>query len=827
MSIEAGLALLGASDSWVSATESTVTTVDISGPVDLRATPAFTARLVKTDITGPDGELGIALAESDGVVGSHIHRFNPPVNLSFGLLEYRARFRGTAWAQKNHLGAAAPDRWSNTPGTGSSVQMTYIIDPAVANLPDAKWQYLFTGPNKSYSYQITDLSDGWVDVVQRSHLAGTSATINLPAFRANGSITGNNNVCVEVASVEYVQSRVSAVTDVRDATVRFSESDNEKRQCLSSDLWLGQYPCFVESWNLNTEFGRTPIVNAAYTPVTAGLTVKVHNASPTLAGTVLRVGDISLMQGADKKWHITQGATDFDTGFFVASVPVCAVLRIAGGTVDLFVDGVVVASTSMAQGGTGYQIGGDNAEIIWFEESSRTTSLSDAEILALSVTMRARAHLPARWKMDCLGGQSNAYDTYSLAATRGFIDQDVLNAPGWAVKIAHESYDDTLWGNGASTEYQSGAPVYANNQGVHTGIIAASQDAHDPRTIVLCAYSGANIAHWTNVDGIMRLHTKTALDQSVAVFGTHLVDIDTMYWVQGEADASNSDRAAAYFDQLELLRDIWRADFGAQIKIVLLKLSTYTDPVCEFGSVIRSAQDAFAAAHPTDVATATPSDNPAHYSDTLHVRTWYRPFHGRALYAARRTLPVELAGLPLTAGTPTITSPTLTQLTQLTGLSITTGVPTITAGTLSLQPGPLRIVNLTYKWRATQSAGTSTANPPTFIAYRGHAIDMGVFTITAPTGFDFTGTVARLRIGRPGEAAHVEWRSDDVPSGVLFGWNDATGELSIDMPSAAVDAQEAGRYTYQITIISASGEPLGPPCVGYFRVASTVGAMLN
>lgn len=141
--------------------------------------------------------------------------------------------------------------------------------------------------------------------------------------------------------------------------------------------------------------------------------------------------------------------------------------------------------------------------------------------------------------------------------------------------------------------------------------------------------------------------------------------------------------------------------------------------------------------------------------------------------------------------------------------------------------GPNRIVNMSYKWRPTQGTGTSTAVAPAFTAYRGHALDMGTFTITAPAGFDFTGTVARLRVGRPGEAAHVEWRSDDVPSGALFGWNDATGELSIDMPSAAVDAQDAGRYTYQITIISTSGEPLGPPCVGYFRVASTVGAMLN
>lgn len=212
-----------------------------------------------------------------------------------------------------------------------------------------------------------------------------------------------------------------------------------------------------------------------------------------------------------------------------------------------------------------------------------------------------------------------------------------------------------------------------------------------------------------------------------------------------------------------------------------------------------------------------------YYGDTVHYlpagNTNKFTVIGGLIYSA------SVTGLPLTAGVPTITAGTLTQRSLLVGTDMSAGVPTITAGTLSTRPPPLRIVNLTYKWRATQSTGTPTAAAPAFTAYRGHALDMGVFTVSGPAGFEFTDTVAQLRIGRIGDPAHVEWRSDDVPSGVLFAWDTTTGELAIDMPSSEVDQQLPGRYAYQLTIISSSGEPLGPPLVNTFRILPVVGAM--
>jgi hypothetical protein len=206
----------------------------------------------------------------------------------------------------------------------------------------------------------------------------------------------------------------------------------------------------------------------------------------------------------------------------------------------------------------------------------------------------------------------------------------------------------------------------------------------------------------------------------------------------------------------------------------------------------------------------------------LHFTPYENVVNGKRLHA--RANDAILVGHDLESGAPEIDPGELAGIYQVTGYDLVSGVPEIDQGTI-FPPISLRIVNLTYKWRATQSTGAFSATIPTFLAYQGHSLDMGTFLIEAPAGFEFTGTVARLRIGRPGEAAHVEWRSDDVPSGVLFGWNEATGELSIDMPSAAGDAVETGRHTYQITIISSSGEPLGPPLVNTFRILPVVGAM--
>ena len=636
-----GLALLQSSDSWVSAQDSMVTTVDTTGLVDLRAAPNYALNVTRANIAGPEGELGVSFQESAGVTGTHQYRYNKPTNLSVGYVKYKTRFRTTAYCELDHLGNPAVQRWTNSAGGGADMlAQTYLVPPAKTEQQDTPWHYLYT-VNNAYSYQVANPIGDWYEVEQKGQIYG-SQFLNLwmPAYRAGGAITGNGQVFLEVASVEFEQSRVAEIYDVRGATLRFSEAANASRQVLAPDLWLNSRPCFVEARNDNaTAFGRTPLINAAITPKTASIVLKIQDMQPIVAalGTVIRVGDISLKVGTDLQWHIVQGATDYDTAVYVPAVPVCVTLRIDGGDVDLFVDGQQVATTTMTQGSTGYQIGGDNAEVIWEQDSLETTALSDSEISAKALKMRQLSGLPAQWPLHVLTGQSNAVDQYSLARTRALTDDGLVMAPGWACKVANDGITDTRWTNGASLNYQVGAPSYPNLQGVNTGIFAASQVAQEPLAMLLCAKGGVRITEWLT-GGPMESHLAAMVAQAIARFGTHLVEVDTFYFIQGEADASDAGYAAAYAANLEALRTLWRTAFGTQIKIVLLKLSTFTDAVCSEGNTIRAAQDALAAAHPADVATATPTADPAHFQDTLHVDVYYRHEHGKLLYAARQTL---------------------------------------------------------------------------------------------------------------------------------------------------------------------------------------------
>jgi hypothetical protein len=112
---------------------------------------------------------------------------------------------------------------------------------------------------------------------------------------------------------------------------------------------------------------------------------------------------------------------------------------------------------------------------------------------------------------------------------------------------------------------------------------------------------------------------------------------------------------------------------------------------------------------------------------------------------------------------------------------------------------------------------------PAFQAYKEHSLDMGTFVVGVE-GFDFSGSTARLRIGRVGGPSWLEWASDEPPDEGVFTWDDAERELACDLPASAFDAPEIGRYTYQITIISAAGVALSPPLEGPFKVLPVVGA---
>lgn len=112
---------------------------------------------------------------------------------------------------------------------------------------------------------------------------------------------------------------------------------------------------------------------------------------------------------------------------------------------------------------------------------------------------------------------------------------------------------------------------------------------------------------------------------------------------------------------------------------------------------------------------------------------------------------------------------------------------------------------------------------PTFSAYKEHSLDMGTFTAAASSHlFDWENSVAMLRIGRIGDAAWLELRSDGPSPGGVFDWNPGTQELRIDLPASVFDAPSVGQYHYQLTIISAAGVRQAPPLIGTVRLGPVV-----
>lgn len=622
-----GELLLQSADVWVDADRSTVTTVDIAGPVNMRAATNFTSNAVLANITGPDGELGVSIQESNGTVGAHLVRWNPPTNLSYGYVEILRRFKTTESCALNHLGVAAPQRWQMSAGSGGDPQYTYLTPPSLLDDGADLIRLVSNNINRCYSCEIVDVVDGWEDVTLETHLFGaSSAGIFVPAFRT-ASVTGNNAVVAEVASVEYRQKRVSQVTDVRDATVRLTEGTNAARQVLAPTLWNANSKCFVEAWNTGTN-GKTPITDASVTPDVLGAVLHVGQRAPGAIGKVLRIGDIEAKVGTDGQWHITQSASDTDTGVNVAAVPVCAVLRVGGGSADLFVDGELIGSAAYTQGSTGYAIAGDRAEVIWKSAVAFEATKSDAEIAQFSATMRTRAGLPAVWPLVIWSGQSNAIDYAGSFGTRESAKHGLRRCPGWAMRVHNDGSASPIWLNGVTNEVQ-----HADYIGSTSGWIKAAQTDESPCAILACAKGGTGAIEWLE-GGYMWDHTLTAVAAAIAAFGTHLVEVDTWVWIQGESEASGPSHAE-YLTRLNAIRSQLHAEYGAQVKWVGLRLSEFVD--LEFDAEVRATQDAFAAAH-DDVVYVTPTADPAAFADAGHYHYWAKIPIGEALYAARQTL---------------------------------------------------------------------------------------------------------------------------------------------------------------------------------------------
>lgn len=211
-------------------------------------------------------------------------------------------------------------------------------------------------------------------------------------------------------------------------------------------------------------------------------------------------------------------------------------------------------------------------------------------------------------------------------------------APGWALKSYNWGTSSSHWCDAAPLQHGDDG-TKGNIFGGNTGWLASALAANDPCVILLCARGGTGIDSWL-AGGEMRDHTDEAVAQAIERFGTHLVYVDTMVWIQGETEADSETLADAYLGGLNELRDIMRATYGAQVKWVGLRLSEYvgSGETHAYADIVRAAQDTFAAAHPEDVIYVTPTSDPAAFGDAVHYDHYYRLILGQQLYAARMVL---------------------------------------------------------------------------------------------------------------------------------------------------------------------------------------------
>src|SRR6478609_2598242 len=651
MTLEAGLALLQASDLWVDAEESTLTTVDIDGYINLRGTPAInTATLA--NIVGPEGELGVSVSETAATAIFQV-LCAPPANFSYGYHKITHRYLTTEQCDKD-INGAVTQRWKTAASSNSaSSGYAYLRPPSTIDDPTSGPLRQLSASVQAYSAKQTRVIAGqdWLDVELATQAAGVASNFLFGLSHGAPSKPGTSALIVSLASIRMQQRRVAAIGDVRDGTIRFSESTNSARQCLAPDLW-GGHPCFIES-QTNGTLGLTPLTNAAVTPETFTILVKCWRNNPTTAGTVIRVGDVSAKVGTNSTWHIVQGATDVDTGYQVGSLSVALTLSVQGGTASLYVDGQLVGSAAMTQGGTGIQIGGGMAEVWWYGASAGSNYTTE-QISQIALAMRWLGHLPAIWPLCVLAGQSNATDGSTGEWLKTGAMSPALHGVGSYANMAciEQNWGGggifvaDLWGNGAPNQTTI-APISSGQLGVSTGWYHRAAQEQRSAAFLLCGKGGEPISSWADPAGVMRLWTQQAIDHALDSAGTHLIELRKWVWVQGAAEPVSG--ADTYLTNLNTVRD-WLIDrYGTQVQWIGLRLSEYvgTLPGFEFADDVRAAQDAFEAQHPESVIHAIPSADPADFNvgDPVHYKAWYRPTIGGLMFDADVALNTATATL--------------------------------------------------------------------------------------------------------------------------------------------------------------------------------------
>jgi len=618
----------------VDSEESALTTVDINAAIDLRGATNFLVGLIRTNIEGPNGELGISIAEDATTVAAQI-RWTNPTNFSFGLVEMKSIYRTYEGCAIDSVGEQQLLRWTTRPSSGGIGDYTVLIPPSLSANEDTTRRGV-SPILQAYSASVAELGSGWVEETMVTQLFGAASPVGYIGWSKSMS-PGNSQMIADIAELRVRQRRISEIKDVRSSAVRLAQADNNQRQCLSSDLW-GTGGCFVESWNSGTG-GATPMANPAITPECLTITGKIFFPTPASATTVLRIGDVELQVSTTSTWLLKQGATVVDTLFPVGSFQIALGLRVVGGTASLFVDGALVGSAAFTQGGTGVVIGGSLANLMW-RSGSAANGYSDMQMRQVAEALRFLASMPDNWEIDIWAGQSNAVDN-SGWQFQGALRADLVGARNVANAGVNNGnhaagpFVGQPWRNGVPNQWQA-SPQFSNFIGGTSGWFQAASLAGEPSMLLMCARGGAALSQWADPAGDMRIWTDQAIANAIAKAGTHKVIIGTWIFWQGESDANSDVLASEYGGRLEVVLDWLRTTYNPNIKWVGMLLSTYvTSP---YAPEVRQACLDFEAANSNSVRYIPTPSNPADFIDALHFVRWIKPSIGRDAFAARQTL---------------------------------------------------------------------------------------------------------------------------------------------------------------------------------------------
>lgn len=596
-----GLALLQEADAWVDADQSTLTTVDVLHNFNPRST-SFLVGATLSDIVGPEGELGTKITEGGTTVAAQVRYPVTGTDLSLGHVTWRYRFR-----PYDDIGSG---RWrgfsDNSGGAWTQVHTAALMRDTFTAVID-RWALA----RNSHMFTLEENFAGWFDFEHETHINAINTTI-FPSFYQSGSQAGNSSPVFDIAYLQAEQKRLSAATDVRDATSRYSEATNIARQCVIPTGWCDGGACFAEAWSQNGS-NTTPYTVAASTPVTCHFVGHLWwHQPPPLNSQILRVGDISVQANIDGNLHLVQGVTDVDTGNPNPVVPVCYSLRVSGGTATLFIDGVEVGSASMTQGSTGYAIGGGAAGVSWKNESRFSTVQTDAEIEAVALELRSQAGLPASFPLIINTGQSNASENQD---SRNLLGSGLRVTPGWAHRKWPLDTGPIAWRNAPPLNPYDSATTssFGTSNGVHEAAIAA----HAPHVLLTIAQIGAVSSLWVPggdaYDGIL-----AAVADSVALLGTARCHVDGVIMNQGEGDTGDGSDGANYLDNWRAFRAGMRSEFGAGMKFAFTRINDdFNSGTPEGLAAVRAGAAQLAAEDPLSVMVdidAVPLLDGIHYT---------------------------------------------------------------------------------------------------------------------------------------------------------------------------------------------------------------------